>query len=389
MDIDRRGTLAREARIATAAWTRTAPIARQWEMAKLMHAYEVHHTHLGNDEAAQMMLFSGLGFRRPYPTSWPEAARQLLDDEATVLAGSDLHILTPDMCDVVVAAAQSLTIEDLQFLTVEDLPSASGLVVLPQSLIVANASGVLGDDRAYSWHTPATIALPDRKRRDQERLSAAVRVSTYHDVHGPVQPDSFLDFAAQARLRNTPLPPLILDGVRCIPFEYTGEDPRFYQQSLDALCAVDTRLQAEARAEGRDENRVIDNSRAGTYVVGEQIHDHDDQFTVRFLFAFWRLCAQRIADTQPAEVNHSARVAAERHHVPADVRVVQLRHTDQPRGGEAQQRDWQHRWVVRMHRVRQWYPTENRHKIIYRGPYVKGPDDKPLLGGETVQALVR
>jgi hypothetical protein len=40
-------------------------------------------------------------------------------------------------------------------------------------------------------------------------------------------------------------------------------------------------------------------------------------------------------------------------------------------------RDWQHRWVVRM------------HKVVYRGPYIKGPDDKPLLDGETVWGLGR
>jgi hypothetical protein len=52
-------------------------------------------------------------------------------------------------------------------------------------------------------------------------------------------------------------------------------------------------------------------------------------------------------------------------------------------------KDWQHRWVVRMHKVRQWYPSLQRHKVIYRGPYIKGPDDKPLLGGETVRGLTR
>ena len=32
-----------------------------------------------------------------------------------------------------------------------------------------------------------------------------------------------------------------------------------------------------------------------------------------------------------------------------------------------------------MHKVRQWYPSEQRHKVIYR-PYVKAPDGKPLAG---------
>ncbi|TDP93025.1 hypothetical protein [Labedaea rhizosphaerae] len=58
-------------------------------------------------------------------------------------------------------------------------------------------------------------------------------------------------------------------------------------------------------------------------------------------------------------------------------------------GSDRSGRDWHHRWVARMHKVRQWYPSEQRHKVIYHGPYVKGPDDKPLLAGETVTGLVR
>jgi hypothetical protein len=56
---------------------------------------------------------------------------------------------------------------------------------------------------------------------------------------------------------------------------------------------------------------------------------------------------------------------------------------------EARSRDWQHRRVARMHKVRQWYPSEQRHKVIYRGTMRRSPADKPLLGGETVRALVR
>ncbi len=42
-----------------------------------------------------------------------------------------------------------------------------------------------------------------------------------------------------------------------------------------------------------------------------------------------------------------------------------------------------------MHKVRQWYPSLNSHKVIYRGPYLKGPADKPLLGGDVVRAVTR
>jgi hypothetical protein len=68
--------------------------------------------------------------------------------------------------------------------------------------------------------------------------------------------------------------------------------------------------------------------------------------------------------------------------------VVHLRETmRRPTNAERNSRDWHCRWVVRMHKVRQWYPSQQRHKVIYRGPYVKGPDDKPLLSGEVIKSV--
>ena len=128
----------------------------------------------------------------------------------------------------------------------------------------------------------------------------------------------------------------------------------------------------------------------GEYVPGTEINDRDDSFSRRFLYAFWRLCEKRIASTNHAEVRHAARVTAERAGVSPDVRVVELRSTA-PHASEtpADTVDrWRHRWIVRMHKVRQWYPSEQRHKVLYRGPFPKGHDDKPLLGGDIVKGVL-
>ena len=41
-----------------------------------------------------------------------------------------------------------------------------------------------------------------------------------------------------------------------------------------------------------------------------------------------------------------------------------------------------------MHKVRQWYPSLQQHKVIYREPFVKGDMAKPLLAGEVVRGLL-
>jgi len=41
--------------------------------------------------------------------------------------------------------------------------------------------------------------------------------------------------------------------------------------------------------------------------------------------------------------------------------------------------EWKHRWLVSGHLRAQWYPSEGAHHLIWIAPYVKGPEDAPLL----------
>jgi hypothetical protein len=90
---------------------REAPIARSWQASKLLGAYQVKVTHLGGHQAeAASLLFTGMGYSESWrPGNWMEAAEQVVTDEAQNMAGADLYILSPHMCDVVIAAAQTLT----------------------------------------------------------------------------------------------------------------------------------------------------------------------------------------------------------------------------------------------------------------------------------------
>jgi len=375
---------ARQARNETAAHMETAGIARELRKYKLRRAYEVHTTNLRNREAARVMLFGGLGYVPPYPDDWAEAAELLTRDDAQYLATADLYVITPQMCDVVIAAAQSLTVEDLQLLAEDDLPSPTGLLVLPYPVLVRSIGGDLGDDRAFCWHVPATFAVPDPDVADGIDVRPAVRVSVYHDTHGPVRPDSFLELVAEARRQGTPLPPLLLDSARCLVFEAAEADPSAPGRLAEAARKVDGVYRNAAEMQGNTEERVI-----GEYESGSEIQDLDGTFVLRFLYAFWRLCEQRIAEVEPVQTSHAAQLAAEKAGMSAETRVIRLRQRAAASSIDPAPRNWQHRWVVKMHKVRQWYPSEGRHKVIYRGPYVKGPADKPLLGGETVRALVR
>lgn len=156
---------AREARIATARHLRTAPIARLWEASKLQNAHRLQLAHVGSPATATAMLFAGMGYKPPFPADWQAAAELVLADEARYLAEADLYILTPQMCDVVIAAAQTLTRADLELVSEDDPPAMTGLVVLPHPVLVRTIGGGLSDDRAYTWRFPAAIQYRSARGR--------------------------------------------------------------------------------------------------------------------------------------------------------------------------------------------------------------------------------
>jgi hypothetical protein len=120
-----------------------------------------------------------------------------------------------------------------------------------------------------------------------------------------------------------------------------------------------------------------------------------------YAFAFWRLCRQPISTVdhiaaRVGNVDRSGDRGGRRDEpgpaVPLDrVRVVQLRapHRSDAScdGAAAHGPRYHHRWPVRMHKVRQYYPSLGSHKVIWRGPYIKGPDGAPLLIGPKAQAV--
>lgn len=371
---------ARTARVETLEFLSAAPAAREWQTTKLQHAFLVRLQQTGDGTTAAAMMWAAMGYQPPFTTEWDAATERVVTDEARLLEIDDLYIVSPEMCDVVTAAAQALTADDLALVDEDDLPSLSGLVVLPHPLLIRALGGDPSDYRAFTWHRPAQVW--------SSHPQPAIRFSDYHDTHGPLRPKSFTEFADRAAARGTPLPPLMLDSIRCMPLHLPA--------SADNEAAMQDYL-AAAREQGRSLRKVnaelghtADVETVGEYVSGATLTDHDGQFSLRWLFAFWRLCEQKIGLSEPAEVTHSAQKQADRAQVSPSVRVVCLRRRlSRLREGEPQHRDWSHRWLVRMHKVHQWYPRRGRHRVLYRGPYIKGPEDRPLLAGEVVQGLVR
>jgi hypothetical protein len=370
---------AREARAQTVLHLAKAHTPVQWQVYGLSAGLDMWRRMYGSRRLAAEVLLGPIGYPPPYKGSIDEYAQQITRDCAKATAAASLFVVSPTMHDVVVAAALSLSIDDLNRVDEADPPTPAGLVVLPHAMLQVDAAGDTADVRALLW-SPITIYSPDSEPRP------GLRVTVFLDAHGPVRVPTFDTFAEQARLRGEPLPPLVFDAIQGLPFHY--DKP--VAPLVLAERAIHLREQAERGRRAAEQAGHDSSATVGEYTSGAPVNDPDQTLSRRYLFAFWRLCEQRIGEVTPAPIPHSATATAARAGTSPQASVVTLRQQVRAAGQPAQARPvhWTARWVVRMHKVEQWYPRLNTHRILWRGPFLKGPDGLPIKA-PAVSALVR
>ncbi len=331
--------------------------------------------------AGRVLQRNGVWFQAPPSVDWPAHAREVIAREVEVLRSAPLYVMSPQMCDVTVAAAQTLTMSELSLLDEADPPTGQGFLLLPHPVVSDDGTGRL-HMRALGWSVEPGV-YPDNTAFDGVGFKMHVRISTYLDVRG-LGDDIRDDLAAEAHADRRTLPAIMLRFVTTLPFHARVPAPHEHERMARALHATAAEEARQVLGEDAADARA-------EYAPGSVLPDPEHNFHSRMTYAFFRLAEQRIATSEQAPVTHSARVLAERAQTTPDVRIIQLRAKTKQSEAEGGHRsvDWSHRWVVQMHKVRQWYPSEQRNKIILRGPYVKGPADKPLIGGEVVRALIR
>lgn len=306
----------------------------------------------------------------------------MLNDEARYLSQADLYVLTPPMLTVVAAAAQTLSYSDLKQLHSDDLPGPTGLLVLPQPLSLRLPTGNIQETQAFTWRALWNLPLPPDRGFMGNELPA-VRLSSYTSARR-----NNASFDREVRRLGVALPPILLESPWSQPLHPNTAAQQHDQQRLEAELH---------RSNAHYWDQEISTQQApgetsADYAPGDIIdEDEDGTFGSRFMYAFWRICEQRIATITQTQARPTGRKTKARTRPPADVRVVALRRPASPSAGtdEPGQPQWHHRWVVRMHKVNQWYPSLGQHRVLFRGPYLKGPADKPLLGGDIVRGLVR
>lgn len=299
------------------------------------------------------------------------AAHQFITANATALKAAETYVLSPAMHAAVCAAANTLTADDFLQWAEADVLCEAGFVHLPYTQIVDLGPGRTPKDlRAISWRIGAAHAVDGVVRR-------SLKITGWVDVDGPVEAPAFSQARRYAKQEGFPFPGLIRDFHLFLALD------QFTDPDGDVTAAAE-----HVRSGLADTLRDASPAVLGEF-AGDQVDDPVGDFEARYLFAFMRLADQKVSTVSkpPPVHDNGLRTRSTAH----DVRVVQLRTGSAERleDAEGSGRKYRHRWVVRMHKVRQWYPSEGRHKVIWRGPYIAGPEGAPLLAGEKVQALVR
>lgn len=117
------------------------------------------------------------------------------------------------------------------------------------------------------------------------------------------------------------------------------------------------------------------------------------QLFLRTFITLLTLMRQRIAVTsEPALPRQIRRTAARQARTVPALRVVTLRRAyarSAEKSAEAQPVSWSQRWIVSGHWRQQWYASIGAHRQIWIAPFVKGPQDKPLVLPDEVYKLRR
>lgn len=285
---------------------------------------------------------AGVDLPEDFPRKWLQARHASLEI-------APLFVISPEMLQVVLAAARCLTREDIEH--AHDVrEQRRGFLLMPDTLKIATpfAESQVEID-ALAW-------LPSR-------------TAERHRDGSQVQPQSMVPTTRMMTFSR--------------PSRPGGGSSNRLVHDTEAWFWV-WKTDEGTWGEGLP-------SRSVEHVADDTVDDTQGIFLAQFLVAFWRLCDQQIAETTArASEPTSKQRAARRAHWP-EVRVVALRRRKRRTDtSETRTVDWRSRWVVQMHRRWQWYPSEGRHRLIFVGPYIKGPEDRPLTPTPTrVTALSR
>lgn len=286
---------------------------------------------------------TGLSFHQTDDSDFPDTVLR-------ALLMSSVYAARPDTVDLVTAAAETVPYHPV--LSGDELPTKYGFVRLAKPFTIRDVRDRDIRVHAVQWW-PTSVRLQHPGGEQQAAAVAYVIWSRSDDME-----DDYSKLAqAEGDVAALWKWPLSLSGM------YPADQAAFDVSRLDVDGPLITL-------------RVREEDWAGSALT-------------RWLLSWWMVVKEQMIEVTEEVAPRSGRRRFARAGggvlSPPTVNVVDLRRRDRtPSVGTGPGVDWSHRWTVRPHWRRQWYPSLAQHKLKLINGYVKGPEDKPLVARPTV-----
>jgi len=284
-------------------------------------------------------------------TAGAEGWRRLTARQAAAMTQSSVpaYFMSKEIVRVIEDAADGLP--DVFSLLPDDMPTPTGFLFIEGGMEVPKLGVTHAGERpwdAFAWRhntEPVGVTLPATSFRQAGISKGRAGLA-------------MMDFCTS-------------DGSNLYPVDVTAW-PWGMSLADKSIEAADGQMDIHTEAE-RDEMVVVYERMMRLYATA-------------FMFMRQKILVPYRQQTSRAERRRAKKEGRE----PEDVFVIRLRAREaRVRAAESTQTtEWARRWIVRGHWRNQWYPSLNMHQPKWIGPYIKGPDGKPLVEPEKMFAVV-
>lgn len=292
-----------------------------------------------------------------------ELMGQLFSVEPGRLLGAIPTFVSAEMCDVVGAASETFQPEPLY---PSDLLIPTGFLWFERPFTIPDRYDKPVTIAAFSWSPLLGMTeqeIIDEKSRfeilDKGRL-------TRHAAFEPRDDGKMLNWLTERQQEGSHV-----DGISICLYAPTKDDPWPHDQLGPPPRIVPMHFTPWWFAMDLDGNRIDDEGKP----TGAE-------WWWKILQTTFRLMQQHISVRHNQQATRPQRREAKRLGFAADdVVVVRLRRESAGthEAHEAEPANYSHRFIVSGHWRNQFYPASNMHRQIWISPYVKGPEDQPLV----------
>jgi hypothetical protein len=299
----------------------------------------------------------------------------MYDGEMGRLIDCDPIFVSAEMCQLVDAARHSFEPEPLQL---SDIMTPRGFLYFEEPLLIPDRHGRPLEIKAVAWSQQYSMEAEDREKLDA-RVAAFAERSEAGAVFGP-------------RFVASEMDAMVADGL----IDPHGLLVAIYSERETYLENAGSRLNADPKlveaAYRNTEGTPLVTVHVAPWPYDTTFEGNETDMAGeptgarewwQLLQTTFRLMQQRLAHKGYARPQRARRREATRLGFPRDseIVIVRLRREagDEPPGEENGEANYSHRFIVSGHWRNQWYPSEKLHRQIWISPYVKGPEDKPLI----------